>query len=240
VGGRWWAGVFVFWGPQNGWLGGREEAGFVFGGAAEGVLVIGDFAALEVEVVLYFAVCRELPAGAVVGALGVGGVACDFGERVAVVCGAAVNHCLGHLVFGIGTGLGTEEHLIHEGGFDAAQAVEPPLGFGHLLDEECFVRAGRGEVLLEIGDELKEGGLVLMREDDAGGGESVGGGVLAGDGLALGCARPVWPVWVNAGDAIGGPFGLTIADDVKKSDRGLGGIGCKLLVWWEKIFRRFL
>jgi hypothetical protein len=49
---------------------------------------------------------------------------------------------------------------------------------------------------------------------------------------------PVWPVGANSGDAIGVAAVLsdfTVAGEVKKTDRGFGGIPGKLLVWWEKI-----
>jgi len=70
-------------------------------------------------------------------------------------------------------------------GFDAGNALQAPLGGGHLLDEEFFEGADGLEVFFERSLELEEGAGVFARKNGVAGEEAVFDGIAAGGGFAF-------------------------------------------------------
>jgi len=71
-------------------------------------------------------------------------------------------------------------------GFDAGNALQAPVGGGHLLDQEFLEGAGGVEVFFEGSLELKEGVGVFVGENGVSGEETVFDGIAAGGGFAFG------------------------------------------------------
>jgi hypothetical protein len=72
-----------------------------------------------------------------------------------------------------------------EAGLDAGEALEAPLGGGHLVDQAGFERAFGLVLGFEGGEQLEVLGAVLDGEDDLAGEQAVADGVGAGAALAF-------------------------------------------------------
>ena len=115
--------------------------------------------------------------GFVIGTFGIGGVALDFGQRVA----GAFEEDLGEGSFG-SIGLDAE-HGVEDGGFDAADASETPARLGHLAEQEQLVLGLRIELQAKFYEQLGEGFAVFAGQDDLVGGESMRNRIAADGGL---------------------------------------------------------
>jgi hypothetical protein len=130
----------------------------------------------------------ELVEGTVEGALDAGFVAAEGGDGLGVspedVGEAAAWGELGVLLLDVLLVVGEAE--IEEAGFEAAAAVEAPLGHDDLVDEGGFEGAGGLEVVEEGVAEFVESIFVFVEDGGVFGGEAVLEGIKANGGLAYG------------------------------------------------------
>jgi len=112
-----------------------------------------------------------------------------------------------------------------EAGLDAGEALEAPLGGGHLVDQVGFERAFRLVLGFEGGEELEVLGAVLDGEDDLAGEQAVADGVGAGAGLAFGGlgSGGVPGVFAIGSDLIFGGHKVSYRLQVSTGGRGYSG-----------------